>query len=145
MRNTPETVFPSVDALVDERRKVFEKYGWWNEYVEAVERYGAHKVDEGRVTKGFGRRAMADYMEHYFQCRFEDYYSQVRCPLLMLPGEDLLENEREKAAMEGLGELAEQAQIAHVSGWDHPYGWLLDPEGACTAILKFLGDTAKHL
>jgi hypothetical protein len=24
----------------------------------------------------------------------------------------------------------------------HPYGWLLDPEDASKAILKFLGDTA---
>jgi 2-succinyl-6-hydroxy-2,4-cyclohexadiene-1-carboxylate synthase len=84
---------------------------------------------------------MENYMKHYFQYRFEDYYRKVKCPLLML-GEEDLENEREKAAMEGLGELAEQAEIVKVSGWVHPYGWLLYPEDVCKAILKFLGDTA---
>jgi 2-succinyl-6-hydroxy-2,4-cyclohexadiene-1-carboxylate synthase len=142
MRNAPETTFPSVEALLENRREVFEKYGWWNPYVEAVERYGATQIDEGIYTKGLRKKAMIEYMEHYFQYRFEDYYQRVKCPLLMLPGEDVLKNEREKAAMEGLRALAEQAEIAAVSGWEHPYGWLLNPEELCLVILKFLGGTA---
>lgn len=142
MRNAPETIYPSVDALVDDRREVLGKYGWWNEYIEAVVRYGACKVDEGKYTRGFTKQASADYMEHYFQYRFEDYYRKVKCPLLMLPGAEESENEREKAVMEGLRELAEQGEIVEVSGWVHPYGWLIDPEDVSKAILKFLGDTA---
>jgi pimeloyl-ACP methyl ester carboxylesterase len=144
IRNTPETIFPSVDALADDRRQALEKYGWWNEYVEAVVRYDAYKVDEGKYTRGFGKQAREDYMRHYFHYRFEDYYRKVKCPLLMLPGEDVLENEREKAAMEGLKELAEHGEIVQVSGWVHPYGWLLDPEGVSKAILTFLGGTAQR-
>jgi 2-succinyl-6-hydroxy-2,4-cyclohexadiene-1-carboxylate synthase len=138
MRSSPETVFPSVDALVEQSRVSLEKYGWWNVYVEAVLRYGAYKVEEGKYVKGFRKQAMLEYMTNYFQCRFEDYYQKVKCPLLMLPGEDVLKNEREKAAMIGLKELARQAQIVEINGWVHPYGWLLDPEGACKAILNFL-------
>ena len=85
---------------------------------------------------------MENYMKHYFQYRFEDYYREVKCPLLMLPGEEELENEREKAVMKGLRELAEQGEIVEVSGWLHPYGWLLNPEDVSKAILEFLGDTA---
>jgi 2-succinyl-6-hydroxy-2,4-cyclohexadiene-1-carboxylate synthase len=141
VRNTPETVFPSDDALVDDRREILEKYGWWNKYVEAVERYGAYKVDEGKYTRGMGKQATENYMKYYFQYRFENYYRKVKCPLLML-GEKELENEREKTAMKRLRELAEQGEIVEVSGWVHPYGWLLNPEGASKAILKFLANTA---
>jgi len=142
MRTTPETIYPSLAALVDDSRQIFEKIGWWNEYVEAVIRYGAHQVGGGQYTKAFSRRAMASYMAHYFHYRFEDYYRRVKCPVLMLPGEDLLEDEREKAAMEGLRALAPQAEIVQVSGWQHPYGWLLDPEDISHAILAFLANTA---
>ena len=141
VRDSPETIFPSVDALVDNRREILEKYGWWNEYVEAVVRYGAYKVGEGIYTKGFRKQAIENYMEHYFQYRFEDYYRKVKCPLLMLLGEDELESEREKAVMEELRELAEQGEIVEVSGWVHPYGWLLNPEDMSKAILKFLDET----
>lgn len=143
MRNATETVYPSVDALVDDRREVYEKYVGWNESFEALERYGAYKVDEGKYKKSFGKPAMGNYMKHYFQYRFEDYYRKVQCPLLILPGEDVLENERERAALQGLRELAQQAEIVEVGGWVHPYGWLHDPEGVSKAILKFLSETAK--
>ena len=61
----------------------------------------------------------------------------------MLPGEEELENEREVDAMVGLSKLAEQAQIVEVEGWLYPYGWMLDPDGACQAILIFLDETAQ--
>ena len=141
IRNAPETIFPSVDALVDDRRELFEKYGWWNEYLEAVVRYDAYKVGEGEYSRGMGNQATENYMSNYFQYHFEDYYRRVKCPLLML-AEKGLEDEREKAAMKGLRELAEQGEIVEVSGWAHPYCWFLEPEDASKAILKFLGDTA---
>jgi pimeloyl-ACP methyl ester carboxylesterase len=140
MRQSPETTFPSVDALVDDRRALLEKYGWWNSDVEAVVRYGAYKADEGTYVKGFGNLAMANYLQHYFRYRFEDYYTRVKCPLLVLLGEE--EDEREKALLEELIGLAAKGGIVEVSRWVHPYGWLLDPTDASTAILRFLGDTA---
>ncbi|MCP4418111.1 MAG: alpha/beta hydrolase [Chloroflexi bacterium] len=141
IRNTPGTIFPSVEARVDDRRELFEKYGWWNEYLEAMERYGTHKVGEGKFTKSFGKQAMESYMNHYFQYRFEDYYSKVKCPVLMLAEKDG-EDERETAVMKGLSALAEKAKIVEVNGWAHPYCWFLNPEDASQAILKFLSHTA---
>jgi 2-succinyl-6-hydroxy-2,4-cyclohexadiene-1-carboxylate synthase len=142
IKNIPETSYPAVDAAVEASRETLDKYGWWNEYVEAMVRYGTHEVEEGKYMKGFSRRAVYDYMKHYFYYRFEDYYRRVKCPLLLLPGEDLFENERERAAMEGLRELTKQGEIVRVSGWVHPYGWLLEPEGVGKAILIFLAKAA---
>lgn len=138
MRSAPEKIFPSVEALVGASRDILEKYGYWNEYIEAMERYGAYQVGEGQYTKSFRKPARVNYMQHYFQYRLEDYYKKVSCPLLILPGEDVLQNEPEKAAMMGLAALARQAEIGEVNAWDHPYGWLLDPGPVCEAILKFL-------
>ncbi len=77
-------------------------------------------------------------MRHYYHYRFEDYYRRVKCPILMLPDEDIFENECSQAAMEGLCRLAAQAKIVRVPGWVHPYGWLLQPEAASKAVLDFL-------
>lgn len=136
IRNKPDTLFDSVDALVEARRELFEKYGWWNAYVEAVERYGAYAV-AGKYRTGMGKQVLESYMPHYFRYRFEDYYRRVKCPLLMLVEKDL-DDEREKAAMQGLCELAVRGEIVEIDGWVHPYGWLLDPENASKAILEFL-------
>jgi 2-succinyl-6-hydroxy-2,4-cyclohexadiene-1-carboxylate synthase len=141
MRNAPEKIFPTVEALVDNSQEALEKFGYWNEYVEEVERYGAYRIGEGQYTKSFRKPARIDYMKNYFQYRLEDYYAKLKCPVLMLPGEDLLQNERDRAAMEGLSKLARRAQVIEVKGWDHPYGWLMDPGAVCKTIFEFLRDT----
>lgn len=137
IRQTPEAIFPSVEALVASRRELFEKYGWWNDYLEAMVRYDACEVTAGKYRKAFGKEANEQYMRHYFHYRFEDYYKKVQCPLLML-AEKELDDEREKAALHGLCGLAAQGQIAAVSGWAHPYCWFLNPEDATEPILQFL-------
>jgi 2-succinyl-6-hydroxy-2,4-cyclohexadiene-1-carboxylate synthase len=142
MRHAPERLFPSLDALVESRRAVFEKIGWWNEYVEAMERYGAYEREDGQVATRFGRRPMAAYMSHYFHYRFEDYYPRVACPLLMVPDADILEEAREREAMEGLCALAPRGRIAYVEEWNHPYGWLLAPEKICREVRAFLETSA---
>ena len=139
MHDRAEATFPSVEALVENSRAGLEEIGWWNEDVEAMERYGVVKLDDCTYANAFRKFAREDYMRHYFHYRLEDYYRKVQCPVLMLPGEDVYENEGEEAAMEGLSALAPQAQIAAVGGWQHPYGWMIDPQGVCEAILKFLG------
>ncbi|MBN1858128.1 alpha/beta hydrolase [Candidatus Bipolaricaulota bacterium] len=138
MRSNPDTAFPSVDALVAARKETLERCGWWNEDVEAMVRYSARQSDDGTFGESFGRRALADYMEHYFRARFEDDYRRVRCPLLLALGESDLDDPRERVAIEGLCSLAKRGEIAEVDGWVHPYGWLLDPAPMCETILRFL-------
>jgi pimeloyl-ACP methyl ester carboxylesterase len=141
MRAAPVAAFPSVDALVDAGRAALEPIGWWNADVEAMERYGAHQVDDGTWRKRFAKPARLDYMEQYYRHRLEDYYRRITCPLLMLPERDELENARVKAAIEGLRTLAARARIEEVPGWVHPYGWLLNPQSMCRAVLRFLTET----
>lgn len=141
IREAPDPLYPSLKALMKDRRALFEKYGWWNEYLEAVVRYDAYQVASGEYSRGMGKQATENYMGNYFHYRFEDYYQKVKCPLLMLVEKDI-EDEREKAAILGLSKLAEQAQIVELNEWAHPYMWFLEPEDACQAILKFLGDMA---
>ena len=143
LQNSPEKTYPSVDALVEKSRKELEEIGWWNEYVEAMERYGACELEDGKVTSSFRKYVKEDYFKNYFQYRFEDYYKKVMCPLLMVPGEDVYKNRREKTSMRGLMNLAAKAQILRVNGWEHPYGWLIKPEEMCQAIMPFLAKAGK--
>ena len=137
IRSAPTQSFPTMEAFMENRQSVFEKYGWWNEYVENMERYGARKLVDGQYTKGFSNQSNAAYMQNYFHYRFEEYYPRVKCPILMLVNKELEEG-REKEVILELKDHAIQADLAEIKDWEHPYLWMLDPDEACTQIRQFL-------
>jgi pimeloyl-ACP methyl ester carboxylesterase len=138
MRKAPELTFPSLDACVQYRREVFEKYVGWNDTISALVRYDVHQLEDGSFARSFGKQAQLDYMSGYFHSRFEEYYRRVTCPVLMISGDEDAENAREKAAMKELSKLAKQARIETIPGWVHPYGWMLTPEEPSRLVLDFL-------
>ena len=87
-------------------KRLFEEHGWWNEHVAAAERYGAYEIGQGQYTQGMPQQAGLDYMAHYYECRFEDYYRRVKCPVLMVSDEEDAGEEPMKTAMKGLAALA---------------------------------------
>lgn len=145
MHAAPEKVYPSVDDLVAQSRQGLEGIGWWNQDVEAMERYGAHKLEDGGYVRAFRKFAREDYFRHYFSYQLEDYYRRVECPLLMVAGDDAFEDEAERRAMQGLCGLAARGRITKLDGWQHPYGWMLDPATACKTIMAFLGEVDHDL
>ncbi|MPN55807.1 hypothetical protein SDC9_203491 [bioreactor metagenome] len=119
------------------RKEFYEKFNWWNEYVAEMERYGARQLEDGQYIKGWSKQSNIAYLQEYFYYRFEDYYRKVQCPLLMLINMDL-EESREKEVLLGLKSLAKNAELGEVSGWEHPYLWMLNPEKACQVTIEFL-------
>jgi pimeloyl-ACP methyl ester carboxylesterase len=144
MSQRPEAAYPSVDALVEARKNVYEKNGIWNEYFEAMTRYGVRQMDDGSFIHAWRKHSRDEYMASYFDCRFEDYYRKIKCPVLMLPCEDELGDEGFVKAMNGLCALLPQGRIVRVPGWIHPYGWLLDLDKMAEAVLAFLDECMTH-
>jgi len=140
VRNSPDPVFATAEALVAASRQRFEKHGWWNQYFEAMQEYDVYELGEGRYARSWQKWAKEKYLEHYFDYRFEEYYRRVKCPVLMLPSEEEMRDERIVRAMNGLSELVHRVKIVLVHGAVHPYGWLLDPEGMSKAVLEFLAE-----
>jgi pimeloyl-ACP methyl ester carboxylesterase len=138
LRNRPEVDFPSVEALVAARREKLLKYGWWNEYIEAFTVYDAYEISEGKYSSSNQKWSKEEYLERYYGYHFEDYYKQVKCPVLMLPGEDGAQDARINQAMQGLCKLASKGKIVAVPGWVHPYGWLLEPDAMCKVVMEFI-------
>lgn len=138
MRSTHEPLFDTLEDLIEDRRHAYTEFGVWNKHVEAMVRYGVRIVEGGKIRKSWGKKASENYASHYFFSRFEEYYRRVKCPILILPDEDVLNCEREKNALYGLQRLAKNCQIARVDGWSHPYGWMLTPKEVSQVVLNFI-------
>ena len=136
LRERPVKVFPSVSEFVTEQREALENHGLWNEYMVALQEYDACEVRPGEFARSWQKQAALNYMTQYFACRFEDYYARVQCPLLMVTGDKT--DPEETRAMQGLCQLAPHGKIVIVPGWEHPYGWLTNPDEMCRVVLEFL-------
>jgi pimeloyl-ACP methyl ester carboxylesterase len=140
LRETPETVYATAEELVTATRQDWEQDGFWNANLEAVVRYGIHKIATGEYTPSWRKWARERYLTHYYAYRFEEYYRRVTCPVLMLPAEDEMENEEMRKAMEGFSQLARSCKIVLVPGAVHVGGWMLFPQRMSEAVLDFLAE-----
>jgi len=138
IRAMTDEIYETPDELMAALQKMYEENNWWHTGMEAMLRHGICEAGGGGYTKTWRSWARTGYMEHYYDYRFEDYYRRVSCPILMLPDEEDLQNERYRAAMQGLSELVESCEIVEVPGWSHPYGWIFDPGPVSEAVLAFL-------
>lgn len=138
MRSRPPPGFDSAEALLRVKQKALEKEGMWNPLTEVFTRYDVRETADGKFASGWPEWVRDGYFQHYFDYRFEDYYPQVKCPVLMLPAEDDMQNERAKNATVGLSKLAPSARIVQIPGWMHVFGWMLNPETAGQVVLEFI-------
>ena len=143
VRETPETVYATVEELVTATRQAWEADGWWNAHFEAVVRYGICETAEGQYTLGWRKWAREAYLTHYYDYRFEDYYRRVTCPVLMLPAEDEAENEQMRRAMQGFSQLARSCKIVQVPGAVHVCSWLVSPQQMSEVVLEFLAEVPE--
>jgi len=138
IQERPVDTYPSIGDFVEARKKVLLGFGAWNAYIEAFVAYDANKLEDGTFTRSFGRQAAENYMRSYFNCRFEDYYRRVKCPVLMVTSDEEPENPLEKSATLKMSGLPVNGRLAVLPGWNHPYGWMLDPDEMVKLVLEFL-------
>lgn len=139
---TPEKTYNSREELLQEKSSFYKDNGFWNPTVEAVLAYGAAEDNDGQIVDAHRKHANDAYMETYFNYRFEDYYAQIVCPVLMLPDEEDAADAKLFSIMTRLSKLPKHCEIVRVSGAIHPFGWMLDPEPMARAVLDFFGRLA---
>ncbi len=94
--------YPSASDMRESKKTELEAEGLWNDAFSAMIEYDVFEREDGKFSGSWQPYAVEEYLESYFRCRFEDYYRNVKCPVLMLPGKELLSQEKAKAAMLGL-------------------------------------------
>jgi len=136
-QKSPEKHYASLEAALKELNAFYKKHEIWNPSVEAMLRYGLTKDESGHIVKAWRKWAEDQYMEHYFSTRFEDYYRQIACPMILLTGQARDDDPAALEIMRRLCALPKQCELIHAPGAMHPFGWMLEPEPMVRAVLEF--------
>jgi len=133
----PDQTYDSPKELVKAMKNKFDQNNIWNDWFEKFFTYDAYEVNPGVFTRSWQNKAKELYFETYFNSQFQNYYSRVTCPVMIITSDDEYNNELNRNAMHGLINQAEKGRISVIPGWSHPYGWMGDPSLVCECILNF--------
>lgn len=134
----PVLIFKSRDELTEAIKKQFQSYGWqWNDIVENYVDYDITETDAGEYTTGCPKYVIDDYIEYYWDIKFEDYYKKVQCPVLFVPDENELKSQAINNTLEKLQDLLLFSRIAKIKGAKHAAVSFELPKKFSKAILDF--------
>ncbi|MBY0010730.1 alpha/beta fold hydrolase [Paenibacillus typhae] len=133
-----ERVFTSKAEYVAEERAELEQECLWNEHFQPFYENSLQQLEDGRFTYCYLNHVRTEYIQKFWDSKFEEYYRQVRCPVLFLPSEAEWANERVRSSLDHFAGLVKQAEIERIADSIHAYVWLLQPAEAGQMVLQFI-------
>jgi len=141
VRNEPLDTYPTIEGLVNSQHK--DNNGS-SSPIDAVTKYGAYEITTGKYAYGFTNKQREDYMTHFLDYRFEEYFSKISSPLMIFGGEDDFGNTEIIDIQNKLLKLAKNSgTLLVVNGWEHSDGWILTPEKVKGKLKGFIQDANK--
>ncbi|MBY9016922.1 MAG: alpha/beta hydrolase [Candidatus Lokiarchaeota archaeon] len=142
-KNFKRPRFNSKTELIESIKEKYNQYGWgWNENFEKEAFYNCQDID-GKWITGWTERARYGYYKHYFDYNFEKYYENIQCPILLVPGDDEVQNEEITQIYTEFKNLSKNCSIKHVEGSIHPISWMTIPEKMSKEAILFFKSLNK--
>ncbi|MHA1198640.1 MAG: alpha/beta fold hydrolase [Candidatus Heimdallarchaeaceae archaeon] len=133
-----QVFYDSPEEIMQKLKEAYEPRGFWNEHVKAMAEYEIYETPDGKYTGTVPLWVSENYMNNYWTIRFEEYYKNIKAPVLFLPGEENWKDEKFKSALNHFQSLLSESKIIHIKGGMHAYVWLFYPEECSKAVLEFL-------
>ncbi|MFW9851442.1 MAG: alpha/beta fold hydrolase [Candidatus Thorarchaeota archaeon] len=133
-----QVFYNSPEELLEKLKERYEPRGFWNQYVQTMAEYEIYETPDGKYTGTVPLWVSESYMKNYWDIRFEDYYKNIKAPVLFLPGEENWKNKKFREALKFFQSFLSDSKIVHIKGGMHAYVWLFYPEECSKAVLEFI-------
>ncbi|MFC7372470.1 alpha/beta fold hydrolase [Fictibacillus iocasae] len=130
-------VYDTAEQYLEENSAPFIEENLWNEHFAAYIKSTLAKTADGRYTSHYSNDVFIDFITKHFDYAFEAYYKKVRCPVLFMPSEAELADEKIVHCMNAFAALVDRCDIKELEGSLHAYVWMQMPDEASQAVLKF--------
>lgn len=136
-----ERVFKTKEEYIEEQRVELIQQGLWNEYFLAFFEHNLQQMQNGNFTYCYLNHVRTEYIQKYWDAKFEQYYKKVKCPILFLPSEEEWKDERIRSSLSAFTGLLNTYEIEHIENSIHAYVWMQLPLTAGEVAKKFI---SKH-
>lgn len=136
-----ERFFPTKQEYVEEERAKWTQEGLWNDCFAAFYENNLQQTDDGNFTYCYLNRVRTEYIQRYWDVKFEHYYGKLQCPVLFLPGEEEWKDEKIRRSLTSFSRLLDRYDIELIENALHAYVWMQLPAAAGEAAMRFIN---KH-
>jgi len=136
-----DPVFKTKEEYIEEKRKSLSQQGLWNEYFSAFFEHNLQQMQNGNFTYCYLNYVRTEYVENYWDVKFEQYYKKVKCPILFLPSEEEWKDEKIRSILSAFASLLNTYEIEHIENSIHAYVWMQLPLTAGKVAKEFI---SKH-
>ncbi|MDQ0192823.1 2-succinyl-6-hydroxy-2,4-cyclohexadiene-1-carboxylate synthase [Paenibacillus wynnii] len=109
-----ERVFKSKKEYIEEEKAKLMQQGLWNDYFLTFFENNLQQLEGGSFTYCYLNRVRTEYIQKYWDVKFEQYYKKVQCPILFLPSEEEWGNEEIRSSLHTFTSLLDTYEIARV-------------------------------
>ena len=132
-------VFDSITNKLEIGKQDYEQGGnLWNQRIEEFELHDSSETEDGKYTSNCPKWVIDQYVEDFWDTKFERYFEKIVCPVLMVPSEEEWESEKTKASIESYQETLKSSEVIVIPGGSHAYVAFQYPEEFSKVIQAFL-------
>lgn len=139
MAERKDRVFRTQEEYVEEERAQLIEEGLWNEHFLAFYDNNLQQTQDGNFALHYLNRVRTEYIQAYWDVKFEEYYRQVKCPVLFLPSAEEWADEQIRSCVQTFSDLVEVNEIECIPHSVHAYVWMQIPLAASEAVIRFIG------
>lgn len=110
----------------------------WNEHFWVFLESCAEELADGSYEHFYKNHVRTEYILKYWDICFEEYYKQVKCPVLLLPSEKEWMNPKIRHSLDYFISLLDEYEIYKIEGSIHAYVWMQQPNKAVGVVKEFL-------
>ncbi len=133
-----DRIFKTKEEYIEEKRAELTQQGIWNEYFAAFFEHSLQQMPDGNFTYCYLNFVRTEYVQNYWDVKFEQYYKKVKCPVLFLPSEEEWKDEKVRRNLAVFTSLLEAYEVVRIEDSIHAYVWMQLPLAAGEAIRKFI-------
>lgn len=133
-----ERIFKTKEEYIEEERSKLTQEGIWNEHFLPFIENNLQQMDNGNFEYCYLNRVRTEYVEKYWDVKFEEYYAKVKCPILFLPSEEEWNDEIIRKHLFEFADLVDAFEIEHIDNAIHAYVWMQIPVEAGKVAKGFI-------
>ncbi len=133
-----ELIFNTKEEYIEKERAKFTQQGLWNENFLAFFENNLQPLMNGTFTYCYLNRVRTEYIQKYWDVKFEEYYKKVQCPILFLPSEEEWENETIRSILYTFAGLLDTYEIERIDNSIHAYVWMQLPTPVGEVAKRFI-------